>query len=111
MALLFIRFSPEFACYIFIILVYTNHISNEKHMHHGILAPWAYLCSTSLNWYIYEIKVTQLEKNHILASVQFMAANFGVGIDVYTDTLCVLLTFAWYCYTIMYIGVIIHDRF
>ena len=29
------------------LLVYTNHINNEKHVHHGFLAPWAYLCSTS----------------------------------------------------------------
>ncbi len=28
--------------------VYTNHINNEKCMHHGFLAPHAYLCSTSL---------------------------------------------------------------
>ncbi len=40
MALLFIRFLPQ--------LVYTNHIDNEKHMHHGFLAPQAYLGSTSL---------------------------------------------------------------
>ena len=56
MAFLFIRFSPGIAYYIFIIdglkgplLVYTNHINNRKHMHHGFLAPRAYLCSTSLN--------------------------------------------------------------
>ncbi len=30
------------------LLVYTNHINNEKHVHHGFLAPWPYLCSTSL---------------------------------------------------------------
>ncbi len=30
------------------LLVYTNHINNEKRMHHGFLAPHAYLCSTSL---------------------------------------------------------------
>ena len=30
------------------LLVYTNHINNEKHVHHGFLAPRAYLCSTSL---------------------------------------------------------------
>ncbi len=30
------------------LLVYTNHINNEKHVHHGFLAPWSYLCSTSL---------------------------------------------------------------
>ncbi len=34
--------------YTFTILVYTNHINNEKHMHHGSMAPQAYLCSTSL---------------------------------------------------------------
>ncbi len=31
------------------LLVYTNHINNEKHVHHGFLTPQAYLCSTSLN--------------------------------------------------------------
>ncbi len=30
------------------LLVYTNHINNEKHVHHGFLAPRASLCSTSL---------------------------------------------------------------
>ena len=30
------------------LLVYTNHINNEMHLHHGFLAPRAYLCSTSL---------------------------------------------------------------
>ena len=28
--------------------VYTNHINNKKHVHHGFLAPRPYLCSTSL---------------------------------------------------------------
>ena len=32
------------------LLVYTNHINNEKYVHHGFLAPRAYLCSTSLNY-------------------------------------------------------------
>ncbi len=31
------------------LLVYNNHINNEKHVHHGFLAPRPYLCSTSLN--------------------------------------------------------------
>ncbi len=38
------------------LLVYTNHINNEKHVHHGFLpgmgsflAPRPYLCSTSLH--------------------------------------------------------------
>ncbi len=31
------------------LLVYTNHIKNEKHVHHGFLAPWVYLCSAPLN--------------------------------------------------------------
>ncbi len=31
---------------IYMLLVYTNHINNEKHMHHGFLAPQAYLCGT-----------------------------------------------------------------
>ncbi len=31
------------------LLVCTNHINNEKHVHHGFLAPRLYLCSTSLN--------------------------------------------------------------
>ncbi len=30
------------------LLVYTNHINNKKLVHHGFLAPWPYLCSTSL---------------------------------------------------------------
>ncbi len=25
------------------------HINNKKHVHHGFLAPWPYLCSTSLS--------------------------------------------------------------
>ncbi len=29
-------------------VVYTIHMNNEKQMHHGFLAPQAYLCSTSL---------------------------------------------------------------
>ncbi len=29
-------------------IVYTNDINNEKHVHHGFLAPRPYLCSTSL---------------------------------------------------------------
>ncbi len=29
--------------------IFTNHINNEKHVHHGFLAPRPYLCSTSLN--------------------------------------------------------------
>ncbi len=31
------------------LLVCTNHITNEKHAHHGFLAPRPYLCSTSLS--------------------------------------------------------------
>ncbi len=31
-----------------ICMLYTNHINNEKHVHHGFLAPRPYLCSTSL---------------------------------------------------------------
>ncbi len=31
------------------LLVYTNHINNKKHVHHGFLAPRPYLCSTFLN--------------------------------------------------------------
>ncbi len=27
--------------------LYTNHLNNEKHMHHGFLAPQPHLCSTS----------------------------------------------------------------
>ena len=39
------------------LLVCTNHINNEKHVHHGFLAPRPYLCSTSLSnlfwpWFI-----------------------------------------------------------
>ncbi len=30
------------------LLIYTNRINNEKHVHHGFLAPRPYLCSTSL---------------------------------------------------------------
>ncbi len=33
------------------LLVYTNHINNKKHVHHGFLAPRPYLCSTSLKGY------------------------------------------------------------
>ncbi len=33
------------------LLVYTNHINNKKHVHHGFLAPRPYLCSTSLKFY------------------------------------------------------------
>ncbi len=29
--------------------IFTYHMNNEKHVHHGFLAPWPYLCSTSLN--------------------------------------------------------------
>ncbi len=31
------------------LLVYNYHINNERHMHHGFLAPQAYLCSRVLN--------------------------------------------------------------
>ncbi len=30
-------------------LLYTNHINNKKHVHHGFLEPRSYLCSTSLS--------------------------------------------------------------
>ena len=33
-------------------LVYTYHINNEKHTHHGSLPPPAYLCSTSLTMWL-----------------------------------------------------------
>ncbi len=42
--------------------VYANHINNEKLMHHGFLAPQAYLCSTSLkcssHWFCVKMNVT-----------------------------------------------------
>ena len=44
-ALLFIRFSPGFAGYIF--------INNEMYLHHYFLEPRGYLCSTSLNMNIF----------------------------------------------------------
>ncbi len=31
------------------VLVWTNHINYEKCLEHGFLAPWVYLCSTSLS--------------------------------------------------------------
>ncbi len=34
--------------YFYSVVVYMNHINNEKHMYHGFLAPRAYLFSTSL---------------------------------------------------------------
>ncbi len=30
------------------LLLYTNHINNERPVHHGFQAPQAYRCSTSL---------------------------------------------------------------
>ncbi len=43
--------------------VYTNHINNEKHVDHGFLAPWPYLCSTSLKDHgIMNIKPYSIER-------------------------------------------------
>ena len=36
-----------------ICMLYSNHTNNEKHMHHGFLAPQAYLRSTSLILFLY----------------------------------------------------------
>ncbi len=48
------------------LLVYTNHIDNEKHVHHGFLAPRPYLCSTSLIHYDqYTILTLLCKKNPI----------------------------------------------
>ncbi len=33
-----------------ICMLSTNHVNNETRMHHGLLAPWAYLCNTSLTY-------------------------------------------------------------
>ena len=39
-----------------LLLVYTNHTNNEKHVHHGFLAHRFYLCSTSLDLETYKTK-------------------------------------------------------
>ena len=43
---LYLRLTPEFAWYI------SKRVGNDIHLEHWFLAPWAYLCSTSLNdWF------------------------------------------------------------
>ncbi len=59
------------------LLVYTNHINNEKHVHHGFLAPRTYLCSTSLTmrlnnksrarWYPKKCTLSRLKYSYQLA--------------------------------------------
>ncbi len=56
------------------ILVYTNHINYEICIEHCFLAPWVYLCSTSLNKFLKNLlckltKVYNLSITYILVSI------------------------------------------
>ncbi len=50
------------------LLVYTNHINKERHVHHGFLAHQAYLCSTSLMTFFVTF-IFDFEERHEMSGI------------------------------------------
>ncbi len=61
------------------ILVWTNHINYEKCIEQWFLAPWVYLCSTSLTW----CKSEKRTQETILGSWPARTLESGLSIENY----------------------------